>query len=823
MPDADQNRLTSPDLPTFRLSRQVVLSGLALIWERIFPALWPAIAVIGLFVASSLFGIWSLVPWWLHLILLVGFVVAFGWALWSARGAFRFPTREEAIRRLERGSQIAHRPLTTLLDAPSGSTSGRSRTVWQVHQRRMAGLIARLRVAWPEPGLAARDPYGLRAIIILLIVVGLAGAGDGGWSRMTKALDPDFTAIAALPPGQLTAWIDQPAYTGLPPVFLTDVSGVESSADEADPVAAGPIDVVVGSVLLARVHGGEGTPTLQGDGTEQPFDVADASNFTIEVPLAADGALTIAQDAQDLGTWDFVLTPDNAPRIELAEQPERTKNGVLHLEYEAEDDFGLDLVSARIHRDDAEDDADPIEFDLALPGLAPLQAQEASYHDLTAHPWAGMPVLLDLSALDIAGQTGTAPSFAMVLPERPFEHPVAKAIIDQRRILALDNSQSDPVRAAIAGIMDDPDAFGGDSVAYLGLRTAFARLEFSQTKDGLGSIIDLLWETALRIEDGALSIAERDLRRAQEQLQEALNNDAPPEELEELMKELQATLDKYLEQLAKNSEEQSPLDPGDQASEDDRQMQRNSNDLQEMVDQARDMAMTGDRESAKQMLQQLQEMLENLETARPNADPNSQGGDTMMEQLQEIMTEQSELLEDTFRDAQSRGENERLEPGRGETAAGEQEALRRSLGEAMRQLGEKGQEIPDALGRAERMMRDARDDLEQGRPDRAVDSQAEALQQLQKGAEAVAEEMLAQQDGERPGQSGQPRRVEDGRDPLGRLPPGNGDDPTGIVDIPKKSDVQRSREILNELYRRAGERNRSEPEREYIDRLLRWY
>ena len=36
-------------------------------------------------------------------------------------------------------------------------------------------------------------------------------------------------------------------------------------------------------------------------------------------------------------------------------------------------------------------------------------------------------------------------------------------------------------------------------------------------------------------------------------------------------------------------------------------------------------------------------------------------------------------------------------------------------------------------------------------------------------------------------------------------------------------DIQRSREILDELYRRAGERQRPESERDYIERLLRWY
>ena len=62
-----------------------------------------------------------------------------------------------------------------------------------------------------------------------------------------------------------------------------------------------------------------------------------------------------------------------------------------------------------------------------------------------------------------------------------------------------------------------------------------------------------------------------------------------------------------------------------------------------------------------------------------------------------------------------------------------------------------------------------------------------------------------------------------GRDPLGRVPPNNRGNAIGRVDIPEVSDVQRSREILDELYRRAGERSRSQDVRDYIQRLLRWY
>ena len=41
------------------------------------------------------------------------------------------------------------------------------------------------------------------------------------------------------------------------------------------------------------------------------------------------------------------------------------------------------------------------------------------------------------------------------------------------------------------------------------------------------------------------------------------------------------------------------------------------------------------------------------------------------------------------------------------------------------------------------------------------------------------------------------------------------------VRIPDEADVQRARQILDELYRRAGEPWRSISERDYIDRLLR--
>ena len=60
-----------------------------------------------------------------------------------------------------------------------------------------------------------------------------------------------------------------------------------------------------------------------------------------------------------------------------------------------------------------------------------------------------------------------------------------------------------------------------------------------------------------------------------------------------------------------------------------------------------------------------------------------------------------------------------------------------------------------------------------------------------------------------------------GRDPLGRTGEGAGAVRTDAVNIPSEAEVKRAREILDELRRRAANRNRPQVEREYLDRLLR--
>jgi hypothetical protein len=63
--------------------------------------------------------------------------------------------------------------------------------------------------------------------------------------------------------------------------------------------------------------------------------------------------------------------------------------------------------------------------------------------------------------------------------------------------------------------------------------------------------------------------------------------------------------------------------------------------------------------------------------------------------------------------------------------------------------------------------------------------------------------------------------VGENEDPFGRTGPSLGPQTGGNVKVPSQMDIQRAREILEELQRRAGDRSRPENELDYLDRLLR--
>lgn len=871
----DRNRAVRDDVtpgadgigePGFRLLQ----ARLALTWERLWPGLWPVASLLVLFVAVAFFNILPALPGWLHLLVLAGFAAGLGVALWRGLRGFAVPDAAAARRRIERDSGLPHRPLQVLRDSVSGADP-LAAALWRLHQERVRDAVKRLRVRLPEPHVAARDRYALRVLAGLLLFVSAGVAWDDWRPRLEAALTPGLSSSAAATATTLDLWVTPPDYTGLPPIFLTSggtpaaaaaTAGGAGSAPAAEP--AQPIAVPGGSQVLARASGGSTVPVLEVNGADTAFQSVETGTFQIQAPVTGGTRIAVRQGSRTMGSWPITVVPDRPPTVAFVQPPAAGERGALRIDYVAQDDYGLTGIDAVVElaaeglETDPEFDRTSVTLPMGLPGARPKQARSAGFHDLTAHPWAGLPVTLRLTATDGADQQGRSDAVAMTLPERMFSHPVAREIVEQRKKLTLrPSAMRTEVARALSELSARPGAYAGDIVVFLALRTAVARLMLDDTTEAVPELQQLLWETALRVEDGGLSLAERDLRDAERRLAEALERNAGDEELKRLMDELQTAMDRFMEAMEEQMRqalergEQIPQIPPEMAQ---RMEMFDREDLQRMMDQMRAMAETGAKDAARQMLSQLQQMLESMRSgAMAQMQQNQQNQQMqMMRELQDLAQRQQQLLDETFRQSQEQMGNQQGQPQQGprgrqqqgqrggqnnsgsptmQRQAEQQEALRRQLGEIMRRMGEMGGEIPRPLGRAERAMRDAGQALQQGQPGAAVPPQTQAMDELQQGMQSMAEQMMQQmmmgmQPGMFPGgQPGQPdpRQVGRNRDPLGRRPPSQGTVDNNDVKIPEEADLQRSREILDELRRRSGEYDRPRPEREYIDRLLRQF
>ncbi|MBT3360800.1 MAG: DUF4175 domain-containing protein [Rhodospirillales bacterium] len=780
----------------------------AVVWEWLWPRLWPANAVAAVFLIVAFFDLLPQLPAWVHAGFLVLLAFSFLGALVFGFRGLGVPAHETARHRIERDSGLDHRPLAALEDELAGGHDDDfARSLWQTHRARLAHQARRLHLSLPAGGLARVDPWGFRAAAILILVVGLVvGSGDVG-ERLARAALPDFSGGPSTPIN-VEVWLTPPAYTQSAPVFLD----LNANGEEI-------ISVPAGTTLLAQISGSPLLPSLKTGEQILPFEILGEASHRLETTLEPGSGMTIGTDQGPLADWPIRVTADTPPTITWAAPPDATDRGYLRLKAEAADDYGIKQIDAEIVRTDAAvKGAEPLALAFPLPSRAPKKYRLRQVRDLTAHLWAGRDVRLQLIARDVAGQSARSDAVDLVLPERAFLHPTARAIVSERKKLA---DPTPAIRAEVSAGLDvigrASQHFGHDTVVFLALSLAGRRLRYDKRDQAIDAVAELLWETALRLEDGGLSIAERDLRRAEDRLMEALERGAESAEIDRLLAELQRALGQFLAELAQELTRmgmmETPIDP-DGAFMD-------SHDLRNMIDEVRELAQSGSLEAARQRLAELKRMLQDLRAgARPGGN-SKQAAEArkLMETLQRLAKRQQDLLDRTF------GRQRERQPPQEKDAAA-QEALRRDLGNMMLDLDALLGDIPEQLGKAERAMRQATGALGEGDTGRAIEAQSEALQHLRSGGQNTARQM-ARGLGLMPGfirgsQPVLPLGSRRDRDPFGRRSDGtSGFSTDDSVKIPDKAGLRRAEHILKELRRRAGQRERPRLELDYIERLLK--
>ncbi|MEM8988482.1 MAG: TIGR02302 family protein [Pseudomonadota bacterium] len=817
--------MTERKAPFARVSGfKIVQAKCVMVIETAWAAFWPVAALAAAFLTISLLGLWRLAPGAVHAAALLGLAAGFGVLLWRGASRMAWPRRTDALARLEEDGGLRHQPLQVLEDAPLAAAP-EAETLWRVHTTRAAKAARAARVGRPRALVDAADPLRLRVAAGLALVASLYLVGGEAGPRLAEALRPNFDPAAG-ERVRLDAWLSPPAYTGAAPIYLARADGAGIETAKAPE----------GSVLSLRVTGAARPPRIVYETAEDAVDIAAAAagpdSYAADIDIAASGTLTLRSRGLG-GRWSIDVAPDAAPSAAFAGAPAATERGALRLAFSAADDYGV--AAARLRLKLAPDQARPLDApavsDTALQDVfeteisIPEGRKEGDYAvdvDLTEHPWAGMEVEASVVVVDGKGQEGaTAPETA-TLPEREFYYPLAKAVIEERRNLAVAPEAWPRTVRAFDALTAHAELFAATPTEHLLLRAAYWRVRFSEGAE-LDEAIERFWSLALQLEDGDLSLARRALEAALEALRAGIERNAPTDEISELIADARQAMDRYLKAMAAAAE------AGELAEMEADGAPMSQTDLSQMLDAIKELTELGSRSAAEEMLAQLQDILNNLQMTAGG--PGGEGGSggqgespaaDALSELGDLIGRQRRLADETFERGQT---GEGAEGSRGEGAAGDLAEGQGDLQGALQELMEALSQLPadggagEALGQAGDAMGEAGAALGAGDFDAAGAAQGEAVEALREGAMALARQMMEDMNG---GEGGEGQARGPGTDPAGR--PLNGlNDPGNQVDVPDVFDIERARALLEELRRRAGERGRSREELEYIERLLQQF
>ncbi|TNJ47654.1 TIGR02302 family protein [Phaeobacter sp. B1627] len=844
------------------LRRALMLTRVGMAAERVWRAFWPLLTVVCLAIGAVLLdlqnalpveGVWALAG--LTLLLGLG-------ALVLGMRRFRWPRRAEAITRLD--ETLPGRPIAAVLDRQaSGAGDPASAALWQVYQDRMTARAATARAPGPNLRIADRDPYALRYVALLVLIVGvLFGTG---WRAGTVSDLMPGPGHADLGGATWEGWVEPPRYTGLPTLYLGDMT------DDT-------LRVPENSKITLRFYGEPGdlalAETVSGPGDETPAE--GAADHSFAVVQAGD----LAIEGTGGRNWRIEVITDASPHVVITGDPDLSTDGTMTLPFNASDDYGvvggsvviaLDMpaVDRRHGLQTAPDAREPIELalPLALTGDRRIFS-EALVEDFASHPWANMPVIYSIRSEDAAAQLSPVATLAAPLTARRFFDPVAAALIEQRRDLLWARGNATRVAQILRTLSHRPEDVFHDSGQYLQLRTILKGLErYAAAEGGLGQthqeeIAAALWDLAKQIEEGDVGDALERMRQAQERLSQAMRDGASEEEIARLMQELRDATQDYMRQLSRQAESEA----GEEGQSEGQQnsIQLSQSDLQAMMDRIQELMEQGRMAEAEQALQEFQRMMENLRMTQGQAGQGSSPGQQAMDGLAETLRDQQGLSDQAFRDLQEqfnpnaqRGESQGNEgrnggQGRGQSheggsgadgapggeeqqggsaepspgdLAGRQRALREELERQRDGLplgGAEGEAARNSLDQADRAMEGAEQALRDGDYAEAIDRQSEAMEALRDGMRALGEAMAEQQQqGQQPGDNqGNSNRQGNALDPLGRSRNGQGSDAYNSDALDSGNARRRAWDLLEEIRRRAGERDRSDSERDYLNRLF---
>jgi hypothetical protein len=851
-----------------------------LFWCLFFTGLW-------MLALPAFFGTFASV------ITLLTFLIGIAYFIRTDITRFSLPRPIDIDQRLEARSTLGRGHIALVEDQLANPAIISTRLLWHKAQREGIFLLKKLRIPWLRTHLSRKDPYALRFIALLIFASGLFVAGNNWKERIINGLIPITPSFFSFPQDHsIDLWIIPPDYTQMPEMHLSGTGRYN-----------GKLGIPEGSTYRIRMRSqlkGFIKPHLHIGISKSALTYMEDGLYGKEGTIQPGSSMRITQAFLPRATWPYSYLIDTPPQIRSdikednkTEDKKQDKQKENTLPYEilddaqvrfplvVKDDYGVKELHMTMHLDDIIKDA-PLGEQVHEVRLVMSQPNTefkiAPIYDLSWHSWAGLPVTFEFTATDHKGQSTTLNKISLVLPERTFKHPLAKSLVNARKALAWNYKSSlNKIAFNIERHLDSPDLFQNNPVIFLALRSASSRLFHNDNKPKLQRIkavhevINLLWETALVIEEGDVIIALRELRNAQRALENAMRDpDANEKEIQAIMEELREKMINYFTEI--HREMQKRIANGENIpfmSPDDFGSLITPDTLATLMAQIEEALRNGNEQQAQELMSQLQRMMEMINPSKDAALPRDmQMMREGISELQKLIERQESLIEQTEKQAdlqyslepqissstnitprdlpaieqmlkdfsmdsipptpeavqseEEQSENEDEQQVDTSKNKVEQDALRYILGKLMMDAAEKMDNIPEKMGMAEQEMRGSAEKLGKNDPASSLPHQNTAVQHLKDAQEGLSKQFrqrMQQMIGI--GLSGSGQQL----DPLGRpYDDGqNGQDPNQAVKIPDEAQQKRVDDIIRKLRERSGDRSRSREELEYYQRLLRQF
>lgn len=779
-----------------------ILSSLSLVIERIWNGFWDSILIVILFLSLAILKIPQNLPETLNIILISAVISSFTWRFLTGLKNTPSLSLHEIRRKIEKISNLKHRPLDAIKDCPLQNNAEIS-NLWEKHVAAAKNSLKLIRSYTPKIMVAKKDIYYLRYSIPIFFIAALAITPYSNWAVNIKSgfIPKIEVSLNILGKGILELWVESPSYTNKQAEFI--ISSKHELLNNTE------IKVVEGSILKARSSGYIFPSYIMYGRKFYKLPSLEKDKELLSININKDEEIILISNLINFRKWKIKVVKDTAPEITITNITPSASYSTK-LEYNVNEDFGIKEIDAYFKLKDATKNNITYKFPINYDNQT---ASQVHLEDLTSNPWAGKEVDFFIKTKDTVNQISESKTLTFTLPERQFKNTIARRIIEARKTIAqetfFDNKElKQEVAENLAEIAIHPHLYKWDIVSFMALNSAIRRI--ITYKDNSNETMQLLWDIAVQLEDGGVTSSQKKLYQALQKLQTAATQqNLSNAEKQDLVKEVQQAVSEYLQSLAKEMQDMLkqgktlPSIPSKLADKLSKGI-----DIEKFLEKMQEMSETNSYKDLADMAKNLRNNIDNFDINKiDEMQKNTAEAMEALNKLDAITKRQQELLDKT---------NNTKERESIKSLSKDQSILKNELAEVTKKLSSILPKLPQGLASAYNDMSNSVDSLEKTFSKSAALHQEAALKSLQQALDEATDKIAESLQNSLMSFGFMPEGGNYGKnyDPLGR----NLNDEN--IKIPGQSEGRMIKKIIEELRRRSNDFKRKEQEREYLERLI---